>query len=60
MNTQRIGAIFEKDLKEFRKNMMLLMMPVIPIFLAFMYSRMGEGSYLFFYYISLSGQPILP
>ena len=43
MNTQRIGAIFEKDLKEFRKNMMLLMMPVIPIFLAFMYSRMGEG-----------------
>ncbi|SFL61777.1 ABC-2 type transport system permease protein [Gracilibacillus orientalis] len=41
MNTQRIGAIFEKDLKDFMKNMMLLMMPIIPIVLALIYSRLG-------------------
>lgn len=42
MNLQRIGAIFEKDIKDFMKNMMLLMMPVIPIVLALMYKRMGD------------------
>ncbi|RKL66521.1 hypothetical protein CR203_14590 [Salipaludibacillus neizhouensis] len=41
MNTQRIGAIFEKDLKDFMKNMMLLTMPIIPIILALIYSRLG-------------------
>ncbi|GGJ88488.1 hypothetical protein GCM10007063_08770 [Lentibacillus kapialis] len=43
MNVQRISAIFEKDMKDFMKNMMLLMMPVIPIVLALLYSRMGDG-----------------
>lgn len=42
MNLQRILAIFEKDLKDFFKNAMVLFMPIIPIFLAFFYSRMGE------------------
>jgi len=35
MNIQRIGAIFEKDVKEFMKNPMLFFMPVSPILLAF-------------------------
>lgn len=42
MSVQRIMAIFEKDLKDFFKNAMVLFMPFVPIFLAFMYSRMGE------------------
>lgn len=41
MNIQRIGAIFEKDIKDFMKNMMLLMMPVIPIILAILYKQLG-------------------
>lgn len=41
MNTQRIGAIFEKDIKDFMKNTMLLMMPISPIILAVLYSRFG-------------------
>ncbi|MFC4402409.1 ABC transporter permease [Gracilibacillus xinjiangensis] len=41
MNTQRIGAIFEKDFKDFMKNMMLLTMPTIPIILSLIYSRLG-------------------
>lgn len=43
MNIQRIGAIFEKDMKDFMKNLMLLMMPAIPIILALMYTRMSDG-----------------
>lgn len=43
MNVQRISAIFEKDLKDFMKNMMLLTMPAIPIVLALMYQRIGAG-----------------
>ncbi|MBY7144800.1 ABC transporter permease [Virgibacillus sp. NKC19-3] len=43
MHVQRISAIFEKDIKDFMKNMMLLMMPVIPIVLALIYTRMGSG-----------------
>lgn len=43
MNVQRIQAIFEKDIKDFMKNMMLLMMPVIPVILALLYSRLGGG-----------------
>lgn len=42
MNTGRIMAIFEKDLKEFTRNMMLFTTILLPIFLSFMYSRMGE------------------
>ncbi|WP_404451806.1 ABC transporter permease [Virgibacillus necropolis] len=41
MNMQRISAIFEKDMKDFMKNMMLLMMPIIPVILAILYSRLG-------------------
>ncbi|MDL4839907.1 ABC transporter permease [Aquibacillus rhizosphaerae] len=41
MNAQRISAIFEKDIKDFMKNMMLLMMPVIPIILALLYKQLG-------------------
>lgn len=41
MHIRRISAIFEKDMKDFMKNMMLLMMPVIPIVLALLYDRMG-------------------
>ncbi|WP_342388085.1 ABC transporter permease [Salinicoccus bachuensis] len=43
MNTGRIMAIFEKDLKEFMRNAMLFTTILLPIFLAFMYSRMGDG-----------------
>ncbi|WP_100009807.1 ABC transporter permease [Lentibacillus sediminis] len=41
MNVQRISAIFEKDLKDFMKNMMLLTMPAIPIVLGLLYQRIG-------------------
>src|SRR5690625_2512432 len=42
MSVNRILAIFEKDLKDFFKNTTIVFMPVIPIFLAFLYDRMGE------------------
>lgn len=53
MNVQRIFAIFEKDLKDFMKNTMLVFMPVIPIILALLYSRMGgdEEMPLFMIYL---------
>lgn len=44
MHVQRITAIFEKDLKDFMKNMMLLTMPLIPIVLALLYTRLGGES----------------
>lgn len=43
MNAQRIQAIFEKDMKDFMKNTMMLFTPIIPIILAILYSRMGEA-----------------
>ncbi|UFT99361.1 ABC transporter permease [Radiobacillus kanasensis] len=43
MNIQRIGAIFEKDSKDFMKNVTLLMMPLVSIVLALFYQRMGDG-----------------
>lgn len=43
MNMKRIGAIFEKDLKDFMKNSTLLFMPILPIILSILYSRMGQG-----------------
>lgn len=43
MNIQRIQAIFEKDIKDFMKNMMLLMMPTITVIIALLYSSFGEG-----------------
>ncbi|SFB22032.1 ABC-2 type transport system permease protein [Lentibacillus halodurans] len=46
MNIQRISAIFEKDIKDFMKNMMLLTMPIIPVVLALIYDRMGDGEEL--------------
>lgn len=53
MHMQRIGAIFEKDMKDFTKNMMLLMMPIIPIILALLFSKMGgdERMPLWVYYL---------
>lgn len=47
MHIQRINAIFEKDLKDFMKNMMLLTLPLIPVVLALLYTRMGEGNEAF-------------
>lgn len=46
MHRQRIAAIFEKDMKDFMKNMMLLMMPIIPIVLSLLYSQIGGGGKL--------------
>lgn len=43
MSIQRITAIFEKDIKDFMRNMMLLMMPIIPVILALIYTRIGDG-----------------
>ncbi|WP_163970914.1 ABC transporter permease [Oceanobacillus halotolerans] len=42
MNAKRIIAIFEKDMKDFLKNMMLLTMPLLPVVLALIYERMGN------------------
>ena len=39
MSMTRVLAIFEKDLKDFLKNFMLLFLPVVPIFLAVFYKR---------------------
>src|SRR5699024_5584162 len=43
MHLQRIHAIFEKDMKDFMKNTMMLLMPIVPIILAFFYRQMGPG-----------------
>src|SRR5699024_8271320 len=43
MNIQRITAIFEKDLKDFMKNSMLVFLPFLPIFMAFIFSKTGEN-----------------
>lgn len=44
MHIQRVLAIFEKDLKDFVKNLMISIVPLLPIVTAFMYSRMAiEG-----------------
>ncbi|WP_416148301.1 ABC transporter permease [Salipaludibacillus sp. HK11] len=54
MNVNHVMAIFEKDLKEFMRNMMLLTLPFIPPFIALMYSRIdmgGEGLPLSMIYI---------
>src|SRR5690625_3267418 len=42
MRIQRITAIFEKDIKDFMKNIMLLMMPIIPVMLALVYNRISD------------------
>lgn len=44
MSAQRIQAIFEKDVKDFMKNTMTIFMPILPIVLAILYSRMGESN----------------
>lgn len=46
MNVTRIGAIFEKDMKDFLKNPSLFIMPLLPIFLAVLYERIGNGEEL--------------
>lgn len=43
MNITRVMAIFEKDLKEFMKNMMLFTSVMIPIIMALFFTRIGEG-----------------
>lgn len=43
MNTVRILALFEKDMKDFLRNMMLIFLPVTPIIIAFFYKQVyGE------------------
>ncbi|WP_240458764.1 MULTISPECIES: ABC transporter permease [Virgibacillus] len=54
MNIQRISAIFEKDIKDFMKNMMLLMMPLIPIGLALLYKQMSNGEEFPIYFLYLN------
>ncbi len=44
MQVARIQAIFEKDIKDFMKNSMTVFMPIVPIILAILYSRMGSGT----------------
>ena len=44
MNTGRIMAIFEKDLKEFTRNMMLFTTTLIPILMAFMFRNTGPDN----------------
>lgn len=44
MNMTRMMAIFEKDLKEFMKNMMLFTSVLIPILMAVFFSRVGIGA----------------
>lgn len=43
MQMARILAIFEKDLKDFMKNMSLIFMPILPIILAVLYARIGSS-----------------
>src|SRR5690625_910843 len=43
MNMTRVMAIFEKDFKEFMKNMMLFTSVLIPILMAIFFSRIGGG-----------------
>ncbi|WP_026701812.1 ABC transporter permease [Salibacterium aidingense] len=43
MNIQRIHAIFEKDIKDFMKNMMLLVLPALPLVIALLYALTSEG-----------------
>lgn len=42
MNIQRINAIFEKDIKDFMKNMMLSVMPLLPIIFALLFDSMTD------------------
>ncbi|WP_245799175.1 hypothetical protein [Virgibacillus siamensis] len=42
MHAQRIQAIFEKDIKDFMKNMMLSTMPTLPIIIALIFSISGK------------------
>src|SRR5699024_8228740 len=37
------AAIFEKDLKDFMKNSMLVFLPLLPILMAFIYAKVGES-----------------
>ncbi|GEN45441.1 ABC transporter permease [Alkalibacillus haloalkaliphilus] len=42
MNTKRVLAIFEKDIKDFFKNTSLIIMPIVPIFLAIFYNALFD------------------
>lgn len=41
MNMNNIGAIVQKDFKEFFNNWSLIVLPILPIFIAWMYQRTG-------------------
>lgn len=43
MDMVRIIALFEKDMKDFFRNMMLLFLPVSPILIAFLYKQTSDG-----------------
>jgi len=43
MNLGRVLAIFQKDLKDFMKNMSLIFMPLLPIILSALYARLGSS-----------------
>ncbi|SFQ39149.1 ABC transporter permease [Salibacterium halotolerans] len=43
MRIQRISAIFEKDLKDFMKNMMVALLPVTPVLMALFFNQSGNG-----------------
>ena len=43
MNAGRIMAIFEKDFKEFTRNMMLFTSILLPVLIAFVYGSMGDS-----------------
>ncbi|SFL80603.1 ABC transporter permease [Salibacterium qingdaonense] len=43
MRIQRISAIFEKDLKDFMKNMMVALLPVTPVLMTLFFNQSGNG-----------------
>lgn len=55
MDIQRITAIFEKDIKDFMKNMMLLVLPIIPIGMAFMFDQVSDELPLSLVYLIVGG-----
>lgn len=42
MNMNNIAAIFQKDLKDFMQNLSLLTLPILPVVIAWFYSRTAE------------------
>ncbi|WP_020006506.1 ABC transporter permease [Salinicoccus albus] len=63
MNAGRIMTIFEKDFKEFTRNMMLFTSILLPVLIAFMYGSMGDSqqipSMLIFLIVGIAFSSIL-